>query len=163
AARFKLQREAVYVAWRGAPLCGTGYWRTYAKVVVTLTHVGRRMDSDNLAGAFKAVRDEIADNVGTDDGSAFFEWRYEQRTGEPGVARARPGTAGGDGAVCAGWADGNGRDGGRIRVARRSEACGRSSGRDARESMSNVTRFPLAWPAGRPRTNPNRRTKALFH
>lgn len=85
AARVKVQRQAVYLAWRKSPLCGPESWGHLAKVVVTLTHVGPKMDDDNLASSFKAVRDEIATNVGTDDGDAFYEWRYAQRSGSPGV------------------------------------------------------------------------------
>jgi hypothetical protein len=85
AKRVSAQRTAVYVAWCKSPLCGPEAWAHLAKVVVTLTHVGPRMDDDNLATAFKAVRDEIAANVGPDDGDAFYAWRYGQRSGTPGV------------------------------------------------------------------------------
>ena len=51
-------------------------------VVVTLTRVGkRRLDDDNLAAAFKFVRDQVAHWVGVDDGSPLYEWRYGQRIG----------------------------------------------------------------------------------
>jgi hypothetical protein len=50
---------------------------------VTFTRIGKRMlDSDNLQGAFKAARDQVADMMGVDDGSPLWEWRYEQRTGK---------------------------------------------------------------------------------
>ena len=50
---------------------------------VTLTRVGkRRMDNDNLAAAFKAVRDEIANIYGVDDGSMQYEWVYDQEIGK---------------------------------------------------------------------------------
>lgn len=53
---------------------------------VTLTRIGKRtLDSDNLAGAFKYVRDEIARYMGVDDGSPLYTWRYEQRKGEYGI------------------------------------------------------------------------------
>jgi hypothetical protein len=49
---------------------------------ITLTRVGpRTLDSDNLAGAFKFVRDQIADLYGVDDGSPLYEWRYGQDVG----------------------------------------------------------------------------------
>lgn len=52
-------------------------------VVVTLTRVGKRkMDDDNLAHAFKAIRDGIAESYGVDDGSNLYRWRYEQRKGK---------------------------------------------------------------------------------
>lgn len=50
---------------------------------ITLTRVGkRRLDDDNLAGAFKACRDSIARCYGTDDGSELYKWKYSQRTGK---------------------------------------------------------------------------------
>jgi hypothetical protein len=51
-------------------------------LAVVLTRIApRRLDSDNLASAFKAVRDGVADWLGVDDGHPDIEWRYEQRTG----------------------------------------------------------------------------------
>jgi hypothetical protein len=51
-------------------------------VVVTLTRTGgKKLDSDNLRTAFKAVRDGVADWIGRDDGDARIEWRYEQQVG----------------------------------------------------------------------------------
>jgi hypothetical protein len=41
----------------------------------------RRLDSDNLARSFKAVRDGIADWLGIDDGSPLLTWVYDQRRG----------------------------------------------------------------------------------
>ena len=35
---------------------------------------GKRMDNDNLAGAFKHVRDEVARWFGVDDGDASVKW-----------------------------------------------------------------------------------------
>ena len=54
-------------------------------VVVTMTRVysgrERAFDSDNLAGAFKAVRDGIADAFGIDDGLPFYDWHVRQEKG----------------------------------------------------------------------------------
>lgn len=51
--------------------------------VITLTRIGkRRMDSDNLAGAFKAVRDQIARTYGVDDGDPRYTWQYAQKIGK---------------------------------------------------------------------------------
>ena len=49
--------------------------------VVTLTRVGlRTMDDDNVAFAFKAIRDQIAECLGIDDGDvARLRFRYGQR------------------------------------------------------------------------------------
>lgn len=50
-------------------------------IEVTLTRVGvRKLDSDNLASAFKHVRDGIAEYVGVDDGDERWTWNYAQRT-----------------------------------------------------------------------------------
>ena len=47
---------------------------------------GRKMDSDNLAGAFKACRDCLAKWLGMDDGDERLTWLYEQSVGgEAGV------------------------------------------------------------------------------
>lgn len=52
-------------------------------LAVTLTRQSpRKLDDDNLRGAFKAVRDEVAAQLGVDDGSALVEWRYAQVKGE---------------------------------------------------------------------------------
>jgi len=54
---------------------------------ITLTRIGvRLLDSDNLASAFKHVRDGIADALGVDDGpEGPITWRYEQRKGAPSI------------------------------------------------------------------------------
>jgi hypothetical protein len=50
---------------------------------VRLTRHGKRlMDGDNLAAAFKAVRDEIALALGIDDGDRRVTWEYRQTTGK---------------------------------------------------------------------------------
>jgi hypothetical protein len=52
-------------------------------VRIVLTRIGkRRLDSDNCAGGFKACRDEIARQIGTDDGSDLFVWEYAQQVGD---------------------------------------------------------------------------------
>jgi hypothetical protein len=50
-------------------------------LVITLTRIApRKLDSDNLAMAFKrGVRDTIAKWLGVDDGDERIEWRYAQR------------------------------------------------------------------------------------
>jgi hypothetical protein len=51
----------------------------------TLARIAPRMlDDDNLAGAFKSIRDEVAAFFGVDDGpKGPIAWRYEQRRGAP--------------------------------------------------------------------------------
>ena len=51
---------------------------------VTLTRIApRNLDTDNLARSFKAVRDQIATEIGIDDGSARITWIYTQEKGKP--------------------------------------------------------------------------------
>ena len=54
-------------------------------VVVTLTRIGvRDLDSDNLAGGFKSVRDEVAAWLGCGDSTRDpITWVYQQQRGEP--------------------------------------------------------------------------------
>lgn len=67
-------------------LCMHGKAIPKLPVVVTITRIGpRRLDGDNLAGACKYVRDEIARACGADDGNRSFRWRYRQRIGPYGV------------------------------------------------------------------------------
>lgn len=51
---------------------------------VLLTYIGpRALDSDNVVGAMKAVRDGIADKLGVNDNSRDVEWCYAQQRGKP--------------------------------------------------------------------------------
>jgi hypothetical protein len=43
----------------------------------------RPLDADNLAASFKAVQDEVARQLGVDDGSDLVRWTYAQRKGRP--------------------------------------------------------------------------------
>lgn len=56
---------------------------------VRLTRIGAgTLDTDNLASAFKAIRDGIADALRINDGSSFTRWEYCQtkaRRGQFGV------------------------------------------------------------------------------
>lgn len=80
AARTKAQRAQIAAEW----LAAFGKMAPKPPYVVRLTRLGgRALDSDNLAGAFKAVRDELARIVGTDDRSPLYSWQYEQRPGGP--------------------------------------------------------------------------------
>lgn len=72
----KQQKQAVAVAMHGTAI-------PVLPVVVTLTRIGlRRLDSDNLASAFKYVRDSVAACYGVDDGDERYTWVYQQRTGK---------------------------------------------------------------------------------
>ena len=67
-------------------LCGRS---PKGKITVTFTRVGRSLDSDNLQGAFKAVRDGVAESFGINDNSPRWIFVYEQRkktkTDTPGL------------------------------------------------------------------------------
>lgn len=53
--------------------------------VVTMTRVApRALDDDNLQTSFKAIRDEIAAQLGCDDRDPRVTWRYAQRRGAKG-------------------------------------------------------------------------------
>ncbi len=55
-------------------------------VPVTFTRVGpRRLDSDNVQGTLKGIRDEVAKQLGVDDGDMRFVWGYAQEIGEYAV------------------------------------------------------------------------------
>jgi len=54
-------------------------------VVVTLTRIApRALDSDNLQGAWKAGRDEVAKWLGVPDNDPRVTWEYGQRRGGVG-------------------------------------------------------------------------------
>lgn len=80
AARAKKERAVVATVLRLHPFAGDDIPTT-----CTLVRVApRALDDDNLAGAFKAVRDEIAAFFGVDDGpKGPIAWRYEQRREAP--------------------------------------------------------------------------------
>ena len=53
-------------------------------VTVLLTRIGvRKLDDDNLAGAFKGLRDGIADGFGVADNDDRIIFVYDQRKGKP--------------------------------------------------------------------------------
>lgn len=67
-------------------------WRRLAaeseRFRVTLTRIApRRVDDDNLQGLLKHVRDQVAKQLGIDDGSARLEWRYQQAKGPAPTVR----------------------------------------------------------------------------
>ena len=85
--RFKKQADAVGDAWNSSALTYPSpkcYWHALP-VTITLTHVGRQMDTDNLEGAFKGVRDKLAKIIGVDDADGRVSWHYNQYPGKPGV------------------------------------------------------------------------------
>lgn len=62
-----------------------------SKPTVTLTRIGRRaLDTDNLAGSLKAVRDEVAKWLGVDDGPRGpVTWAYRQETHKGPLCKVR--------------------------------------------------------------------------
>jgi hypothetical protein len=82
--RVKAQRDAVRVYLR-AKLCHLPGDRFPLPARCTLVRIAaRELDTDNLAGAFKAVRDEVAALLGVDDGPRGpVEWIYRQEQAAP--------------------------------------------------------------------------------
>lgn len=84
AARVKREREAV--AWFLRVHESSLRWaRDPGELVVTLRRIApRKLDTDNLASALKAVRDEVAAYLGvTDAPGSSVTWRCEQERGAP--------------------------------------------------------------------------------
>lgn len=83
AARAKRERAVVAVALRSQWLPDVE--TASPPTTCTLARIAPRMlDDDNLAGAFKSIRDEVAAFFGVDDGPRGpIAWRYEQRKGQP--------------------------------------------------------------------------------
>ena len=83
ARRARIQRQAARTIVRAAL---TSMERpAESKCTIELCRIGpRQLDSDNLAGSLKAVRDGVADALGLDDGDPRLVWLYDQRRGKPG-------------------------------------------------------------------------------
>jgi len=61
---------------------GRGWLVPLDGLTVTLTRVSpRKLDSDNLAFAFKGIRDEVAAYFGVDDADPRIVWMYAQAKG----------------------------------------------------------------------------------
>ena len=89
ARRVKAQRLATYAA-----LCASGYdphALLDGRLVVTLVRVATRsLDTDNLAGACKAIRDSVATWLGVDDGpKGPVTWAYAQEVTKSPLQRVR--------------------------------------------------------------------------
>ena len=87
AATKKAQRSYAALALRTTGRAFFAHWKVLRgneamRMRVVLTRSGpRALDSDNLQGAFKAVRDQVAEFLGLDDGSDRFDWVYLQARG----------------------------------------------------------------------------------
>lgn len=74
--RFEEQKKAVQACWLEQMPRG---WRPQKQTAITLVrHGSRKLDRDNLASSFKAVRDQIAKMIGIDDGDDTVQYIYDQ-------------------------------------------------------------------------------------
>lgn len=83
ASRVKAEREATWNAlpsllWDGSTMASCMTDDRGARITLHRPWARVPLDSDNLSGAFKGVRDEIADFLGVDDRSERLHWIYTQ-------------------------------------------------------------------------------------
>ncbi|MFO0821640.1 MAG: hypothetical protein U0792_00610 [Gemmataceae bacterium] len=89
--RAKQQAEALRTALDAAGLTNHA---PPLPLIVTWIRTGKKvLDDDNLARAFKSLRDRLAEWIGCDDGSDLIEWKYQQERGTPGVRLSIEGNA----------------------------------------------------------------------
>ncbi len=83
-ARAKAQRNVVALVLRGTV---ARQMMHVAPLVVTITRVAPSagLDSDNLVGSAKHVRDAVAEVLGIDDRDASVRWAVDQERGPWGV------------------------------------------------------------------------------
>lgn len=80
AKRAKTERAVV----RAAMVCNRIFGQPAPSTCTLVRIAPRALDDDNLAGAFKSIRDEVAAFFEVDDGpKGPIAWRYEQRKGAP--------------------------------------------------------------------------------
>lgn len=81
--RKKQQQAIVQACWISERM-NQVKWRFPLKI--TFTRIGaRKLDSDNLAGSGKAVRDQLAKLLNVNDGDeSKVTWHYAQRIGKRG-------------------------------------------------------------------------------
>lgn len=83
----KAQRHSTALHLRAQGHAFLREWRvmsgnTNLRIACTLTRVAPRvLDGDNLQGAFKGVRDQVAEECALDDGSKRWDWHYAQERG----------------------------------------------------------------------------------
>lgn len=85
--RIKAQRSAVMLALPRAKLRRERNWlELNGKLVVTMVRISpRKLDSDNLAFAFKGCRDQVATQLGINDNDPCVAWHYEAEKGPAAV------------------------------------------------------------------------------
>lgn len=85
AATIRTQRARVSMRWVVMTQFERAAIQSQTKSVLFIRTGPRFLDDDNLAAAFKAVRDEVAKLLGVSDAPGGpVQWRYEQRRGKPG-------------------------------------------------------------------------------
>lgn len=96
AKQVKAQRQRVALAWKTQPdraekESAINEWeRGGFRLLVTMIRVApRRLDTDNLESAFKAIRDQVAVQLGVSDASERVRWECQQarplKGAKPGV------------------------------------------------------------------------------
>lgn len=91
ASRVKTQRNTAAFHLRTSGRSFLNEWRVMRsnenlRIACTLTRVApRELDGDNLQGAFKGIRDQVAMECGLDDGSKRWDWHYAQAKGSPAI------------------------------------------------------------------------------
>ena len=78
AKRVKKQREAVLLVLRSKGVPKLDYYGLFSVDVTLIRFAPRQLDSDNLQGSFKAVRDGVADVFGIDDRDSRIKFSYQQ-------------------------------------------------------------------------------------
>jgi len=78
AKRVKAEREATKSALKGPFVYGALHADDGARITLHRPWARVPLDSDNLSGAFKGVRDEVASFLGVDDKSERLHWIYTQ-------------------------------------------------------------------------------------
>lgn len=76
--RKKQQQEDFSWLWRAATQFDDKTKFTFPATITFTRYSCKEMDADNLAGAFKHVQDQLARELGIDDGDGSVKWKYEQ-------------------------------------------------------------------------------------
>ncbi len=59
-------------------------------LAISFVRIGKsKLDSDNLQGSFKAIRDGVADALDINDGSDLITWDYQQEKGKEYAIRIK--------------------------------------------------------------------------
>lgn len=93
ARRVKAERTVTAYEWRSElqrRLRAGEHALAHLPLVVLLTRIAEHaMDDDNLRGALKGVRDQVAAELGVDDGDPRVRYEYAQEQAKRGVWRVR--------------------------------------------------------------------------